>query len=908
MSDLSLIVIVLIYLGILFYIAFWGNKNHQSKWVNNPYIYTLSLAVYCTAWTYYGSVGTAAESGMNFLPIYIGPVIALPLWIILMRKIIRIAKQHKIASVADFIVLRYGGNRFLGALITVICLVATIPYLALQLKAISETYYIISNGSNAGDTHILTDSAFYIALVLAVFVTFFSTQKTDASTKNKGIMATVAFESALKLLFFLILGVYVTFYLFEGTSDIYESIKTTDNFSKLIGVGGFENGIEWFLLIVLSFFAIFLLPRQFQVSVVENNREKHLKKAIWLFPLYLLLFNLFVIFIAWGGKLTFGDSVNSDYYSLLLPLANGDEVMALLVFLGGFSAVISMVVVSTIALANMVSNNLVIPYGFLDKFAKNNPSKNVLYIKSIRRIAIFSIILVSYFFYSNFSVQISLYSIGLISFVIIALLAPSFFIGLFWKRGSSKGTIVGIIVGFSIICYTLIIPFVLKSGNVNSAFVENGLFGIELLRPYQLFGVDFLSPATHAFFWSFLFNTMSFLWVSVSGIGNYRERNYAEMFINDKEFANLPDSAYVWKGEAYVKDIKRVLVRFLGEARTERALTIFFKKYSLSPETTLADARLVNFSEKLLNGIIGGSSAKILIASVIKEEEISLPEVLKILEESKKTLAHNKLLNEQSKELSKLASQLTDANQQLVVKDQQKDEFLDAVAHEIKTPMTGIKGAAELLVEEGEEMPVEIREQFLKNILQDTNRLTRMVQNILDFEKLAEQREQLKLKRLNFKFTLQQAVKSISQLANKKNTRVEINTHRDAYAFYDEDRMLQVLTNIFSNAIKFSDELDGEILVLYKISKKYLVISISDNGKGVPEEDLPYVFDKFYQSKNQNIIKREGSGLGLAISKRIVERHNGTIRVKNEVNYGANFIIKIPTDKETNEKKDSNSR
>lgn len=902
MSDLSLIIVVLVYLGVLFYIAFWGNKHHQSRWVNNPYVYTLSLAVYCTAWTYYGSVGTAAESGMNFLPIYIGPIIALPLWIILMRKIIRIAKQHKIASVADFIVLRYGGHRFLGALITVICLVATIPYLALQLKAISETYYIISNGTNAGDTHILTDSAFYIALVLAIFVTFFSTQKTDASTKNKGIIASVAFESALKLLFFLILGVYVTYYLFDGTTDIYESIKTTDNFKELIGLGGFENGTEWFLLIVLSFFAIFLLPRQFQVSVVENNREKHLKKAIWLFPLYLLLFNLFVIFIAWGGKLTFGSSVNSDYYSLLLPLANGDKVMALLVFLGGLSAVISMVVISTIALANMVSNNLVIPYGFLDKFAKNNPTKNVFYIKSIRRIAIFSIILFSYFFYANFSVQISLYSIGLISFVIIALLAPSFFIGLFWKRGSSRGTIVGIVLGFLIICYTLIVPFILESGNVNSAFIENGLFGIKLLKPYQLFGVDFLSPATHAFFWSFLFNTMSFLWVSVSGVGNYRERNYAEMFINDRAFANLPDSAYVWKGEAYVSDIRRVLIRFLGEARTERALNIFFKKYDLSPETTLADARLVNFSEKLLNGIIGGSSAKILIASVIKEEEISLPEVLKILEESKKTIAHNKLLNEQSKELSKLAAQLTDANQQLLMKDQQKDEFLDAVAHEIKTPMTGIKGATELLIEEGEEMPFELRDQFLNNILQDTDRLTRLVQNILDFEKLAEHKEQLNLRRLNFKNTLQHAVKSISQFAKKNNTRIEINTYRDAYAFYDEDRMLQVLTNLFSNAIKFSHEEGGEVLVLYKIEKKILTISISDNGKGVPEEDIPYVFDKFYQSKNQNTIKREGSGLGLAISKQIIERHNGTINVQNEIKSGANFIVKIPTDKETNEK------
>ena len=368
MNNFALITIIIIYLAVLFFIAFFAEKKKQSKWVNNPYVYTLSLAVYCSAWTYYGSIGIAANSGINFLPIYLGPVIAAPLWIIVLRKVIRISKQHKISSIADFISLRYGNNRFLGALVTVICLFGTLPYISLQLKAVSETFEIMSDNTSYVSTTVLDDSTFYVALLLAIFAAFFGTQNTDASEKHKGIIASVAFESILKLVFFLIIGIYVTFYLFDGTTDIYNKISITENFKELTTLNGVEDGFNWFFMIALSIMAIFLLPRQFQVSVLENNREKHLKKAIWLFPLYLLLFNIFVIFIAWAGKLTFGDSVNAEYYTLLLPLKNGNTFLATLVFLGGFSAVISMVVVSTLALSTMVSNNLIIPYGFLDKF------------------------------------------------------------------------------------------------------------------------------------------------------------------------------------------------------------------------------------------------------------------------------------------------------------------------------------------------------------------------------------------------------------------------------------------------------------------------------------------------------------------------------------------------------------
>ena len=856
-------------------------------------MYALSLGVYCSAWTYYGSVGIAATSGIYFLPIYLGPLIAIPLWIVVMRKIIRISKQHKISSIADFISLRYGNSRFLGALVTIVCVLGIVPYISLQLKAVSETFIIMTGREHNTSLGILSDSTFYIAVILAIFSAFYGTQTTDATIKRKGIVATVALESVIKLVFFLIVGVYVTFFLFDGTEDIYNQISVTDGFEKLVTIDSLESGFNWSFTIALSFFAIFLLPRQFQVTVLENTRTKHLKKAVWLFPLYLLLFNVFVIFIAWAGKLQLDESFNPEYYTLFLPLQNDNTLLALLVFLGGFSAVISMVVVSTLALSTMVSNNLIIPYGYLDTFIKGQSAENATYIKTIRRVSIFILIIAAYLFYYYFSIQLSLYSIGLIAFVVISQLAPSFFIGLYWNRGSSKAAIIGILIGFMITVYTLILPFTIEGLTGSREFTENGMFNLEMLKPHALFGIDFLTPPAHAFFWSIMLNLLTYLIVSLTSKGHYRERNYAEMFVDSSNFSSLQDNALVWKGEAYVADIKNVLIKFLGEERTERALNLFFEKYKLSKSAHMADARLVNFSEKLLTGSIGSASAKILISSVVKEEEISLVEVLKILEESKEAKAVNRALTEKSNELTELTGQLQEANNELIQKDKQKDEFLDTVAHELKTPLTGIRAATELILED-EEMPSEIKSQFLQNILLDSDRLSRLINNILDFEKLSTGREKLDFVEQNILDTILKAVNSTKHIASKKGITIDIEKEKNYSLKYDEDRIVQVLTNLISNAIKFCEPTKGRVHITYGVKDNFIEVYVRDNGKGIAEEDFDYIFDKFYQSENQNIIKPLGSGLGLAISKQIIEKHNGIIWAEKGNKIGATFGFKLP--------------
>ena len=894
MSNLLLFVIIILYLCVIFGVAYFTEKRKNNKWLNNGYIYALSLAVYCTAWTYYGSIGIAASSGADFLPIYLGPVIAAPFFVIILEKVIRISKQHQVSSIADFISLRYGNNRFVGALVTVVCLIGVVPYISLQLKAISETFTIMVSKTNLVSQTIWNDSTFYVALILAVFATFFGTQTSDASEKRRGIIVTVAMESVIKLVFFLVIGIYVTYYLFNGTTDIYNQIAQTPNFENLTKVDGFEKGLNWLYVNSLSFCAIFLLPRQFQVAVVENVRKKHLYKAIWVFPLYLLLFNVFVIFIAWAGKLTFSEMPVSEYYALLLPLKHGDTFMALLVFLGGFSAVISMVVVATIALATMVSNNLVIPYGFLDRFQRNNPSSNVKYIKGIRRISIFTIILLSYSFYQTYSYQMSLYSIGLIAFVIIAQLAPSFFLGLFWNRGSSKASIISILVGMLIVFYTLVLPFTLEGLFEHETFISKGPMEIAFLKPHALFGVDYLSPPAHAFFWSILFNLMAYAITSVVIKGDYRERNYAEMFVDNENYSLLQDGALVWKGEAYVDDIKRMLIRFLGEQQTKKQLKSFFTKYNLPESSAKADARLIRFSERLLTGIIGSASAKILVSSVVKEEKVSLVEVLKILEESKLAHQESEVLKEQSGQLTLLSNSLQKANEQLIEKDKQKDEFLDTVAHELKTPITGIRATTELLLDDLDEMPETLKLQFLQNILNDSERLSRLIQNILDFEKLSTRRSDLNLTKQSIQKTIDKAMNTVVLMAGKKQIQL-ISTNTSDYEFYfDEDKIVQVLTNLLSNAIKFCEPKVGEIIIDYKYNESHIEVFVKDNGKGIPNEDISYIFDKFYQSKNQNTIKPSGSGLGLAISKQIIEMHEGKIWVKTNKKAGVTFGFKLP--------------
>ena len=893
MNSIGLLIILALYLSILFFIAHWSEKRSHSKWTNNAYIYSFSLAVYCTAWTYYGSIGMAANSGLNYLPIYLGPVFIIPTWMIILKKIIRISRVNKISSIADFISLRYGNSRFLGALVTLICIFGIIPYIALQLKSISDTFHIVTKTESSDN--VFTDTTTYVCIALALFTSYYGTKYVDASEKRRGIVTAVAMESILKLIFFLIVGVYVTYFVFDGFDDIYQKASILKDFDKKNTIGSISNAINWFFLCLLSMFAIFLLPRQFHTSIVENNKETHIRKAIWLFPLYLLLFNIFVFPIAWGGNILFdGKELNPDTYSLLIPQFFNNNILTVLVFLGGFSAAISMIIVSSIALATMLSNNLLIPYGFIGSLENLSQEKNNSRIVKSRKIGIFFLIILAYAIYRIFILDYSLVSIGLLAFVIIAQLAPSFFGALFWRRGSKKGAITGIILGFLTCIYTLLIPYAIGITKSTSLFIQEGPFGLETLKPFQLFGLDYLEPIPHAFFWSLLINTMSYLAISVSFTGNYRERNYAEMFVDIDKYITNHENAFVWKGTAYITDIQKVLRRFLGEDRTKRALTIFNLKYNIDKDITTADARFIKFAENLLTGHIGTASAKILISSVVKEDKISLPEVLRILEESKENLIINKKLTDTSHELKQISEQLKNANLELVNKDIQKDEFLDTVAHELRTPITAIRAATEILHDD-DNIPEELRKQFLQNIISESDRLNRLIDKILDLEKFETGKQKIYLSKNDISKTINNTLNSLQQLIKNKQIIIEFkDVSREVKAFYDEERIIQVIHNLISNAIKFCSPTDGKIIISINEDNDNIKVKIHNNGKMIMKEDFEVIFDKFYQSRNQNVKKPIGSGLGLAICKKIIEHHKGKIWAEENATEGATFIFTLP--------------
>ena len=887
MNSYLLFALVILYLGILFFIAYFAEKKRSSFWVNNPYVYSLSLAVYCSAWTYYGSIGVAANQGLEYMAIYVGPIIIIPSWIYLNSKIIRISRVNKISSIADFIGLRYGNSRSLSAIIALVCILAIIPYIALQIKSISETFHLITVTENS--TSILFDSSTYVVIIIALFSSYYGTKYVDASEKRLGIISAVAAESFFKLIFFVILGLFVVYGVFNGFEDIYRQAEKLPDFAAKNSFNGLEGSFNWFLMLMLSMSAIFLLPRQFHTAIIENRKEKHIKTAIWLFPLYLLIFNFFVFPIAWGGKiLFFGQDVNPELYSILIPQKFGNIFISTLVFFGGLSACISMIIISSISLSIMLSNNIIIPYGWLDKFKSENDTDNTKSIVNIRKVSIFLLIISGFIFYKYLLLGKSLFSIGLVSFVLIAQLGPSFFGAIFWRRGTYAGSVSGIIVGVLLCFLGLILP------SFSENFVQSEFYQSEF---FSFFKIPYLSPITQIFFWSMLVNSALFILISANTVSNYRERNYAELFVDIDDYIQNHENAYIWKGTANVSDIQKILGRFLGQKKTEQALKIFNLKYNITDESDTADSRFIKFSENLLSGRIGTASAKILIEGVTKEDKISLPEVLQILEESKENISINKQLSEQSSQLLKLSGDLQVANINLIEKDQQKDEFLDSVAHELRTPLTAIRATSEILLDD-EDMPAELKKDFLENIISESDRLNEIINDILYLDKLETGTISLHISENNIIETFKKSLKPLLHLFDQRHLHhSEVHLLENEMYQFDEQRMIQVFQNILGNALKFTNE-QGMIQTKFQEKDDQLKISVFNTGKTIPEEDLEFIFDKFYQSKNQNLRKPIGSGLGLAICKKIMIAQNGNIEVKNK-EIGVSFEIYLPKENES---------
>ncbi len=895
------------YLGLLFAIAYYADKRADAgrSIVANPYIYSLSLAVYATAWTFYGSVGRAATDGVGFLPIYLGPTLMIALWWVVMRKILRISKRNRITSLADFIASRYGKSALLGGVVTIIAVIGIIPYISLQLKGISNSYIILTQypeivmPQRLGAVPLAQDTALWVALILAAFTIVFGTRHLDSAEHHEGMVAAIAFESLVKLLAFLAVGVFVTFGVYNGFGDLFgraaEDPKLRALTAPLEGVAG--GYASWVWLTILSMFAIMFLPRQFQVTVIENTNEKHLNKAIWLFPLYMLAINVFVLPIAFGGGLHFPlGSVDADTFVLTLPMAEKQEGLALLAFIGGLSAATGMVIVETIALSTMVCNDLVMPMLLRLRALRLAERSDLTWLLlGIRRGAIVLVLLLGYLYFRIAGEAYALVSIGLISFAAVAQFAPVALGGLFWKGGTRNGALAGLLLGFAVWFYTLLVPALARSAWLPIEIIEQGLFGFELLKPLQLFGLKGLDQITHAMIWSMIANVGGYVLVSLRGGQSAEEHHQANLFVD--VFRHDADRARFWRGTASAAALHGVLSRFLGEAGANESFARYARIKGLRwpDDTLIADGELVHHVETQLAGAIGAASARIMMASTVTEEALTLEEVREVLTEAQQVVIYSRQLEQKSKELQAATTELQTANERLKELDRMKDDFVSTVSHELRTPLTSIRAFSEILREDPK-IDLAERRRFLDIIAKESGRLTRLINQVLDLAKIESGKLDWNVSAVDLREAISDSVNATSQLFHEKAVLLELQLPEQVpLVTSDFDRIVQVVINLLSNAVKFCDPAHGRVEVRLRQELDCLRVDVRDNGKGIAPKNHSIIFEKFGQAGDTLTDKPQGTGLGLPISRQIVEHFGGRLWVDSALGLGATFSFTLPT-------------
>ncbi|WP_337954817.1 sensor histidine kinase [Sedimenticola selenatireducens] len=895
------ILISFVYLGLLFAIAYWADRRADQgrSVIAHPTVYALSLAVYCTAWTYYGSVGRAVQSGIGFLPIYLGPTLGAALWVFLLLKMIRVSKSQRITSIADFISSRHGKSHLLGGLVTVIAVVGVVPYIALQLKAVSNSFTIlmhypaINMPGNATTLPVWQDTALYVALLLALFTILFGTRHLDASERHEGMVAAIAFESIVKLAALTAVGLYVTFSLYRGFSDVMQQAQAAGLLQSMLNASSVSDQ-NWFSFSFLAAMAVILLPRQFQVAVVENSSERHISRAIWLFPLYLLLINIFVLPIALAGQLAFPDGrVDADTFVLTLPIAHGQEWLAMFSYLGGLSAATGMVIVETIALSTMVCNDLVMPVLLRYWRTRRAPADLTTVLLRVRRGAIFGILLLGYTYFHVAGEAYALVSIGLISFAAVAQFAPTMLGGLYWRGGTQAGALAGLGAGFSIWLYTLLIPSFAKSGWLPSAFLEYGPFGIELLKPQALFGLEGMNEISHCLFWSLTANIGAYLTVSLVKPPNAEETAQASLFVDAMKYDR--PAIGLWRGNAEVIELKRLASRFLGRHKVDTAFAEFASKRGKTyGPAQPADAETVHFAETLLTGAIGSASARVMVASVAQEEPLGLDEVMGILDEASRIRAYSKELERKSLELEAATTELREANTRLQELDQLKDDFMSSVTHELRTPLTSIRAFSEMLLDDPS-MALDDRKRFLGIIVSETERLTRLVNQVLDLARIESGRGEWTTGEVDLAELIRQSIETTGQLFRDQGTEVEtVIPEGDFRVWADRDRLLQVMLNLLSNAVKFVPAGSGKITITLTRDQQDYQVSVADNGTGITAGQQEIIFEKFQRGDSDGVANPMGTGLGLPISRQIIEHFGGRLWVESHPGKGAIFSFRMP--------------
>ncbi len=881
------------YVCLLFVVAFWGDRqtrNNGGGFLRSPFVYTLSISVYCTSWTFYGAVGSAARTGLEFATIYIGPTLVFIGWWFILRRLVRISHDQRITSIADLLSSRFGKSSRLAVLVTVLAVIAIAPYIALQLKAVTSSIEAIAVSSQNGRGSLQgldeIGLAFAVAAGMAVFTILFGTRNVDAKEQHHGVVAAIALEAVVKLTALIAVGVFVL-YAGGGLDAIF-----TRAMEAGIEVHARETfGDRWIASMLLAAAAIICLPRQFQVTVVENSDENHLRTASWAFPLYMLAMSLFIVPIALYGLTSMPAGSNPDMFTLTLPLAAGQDGLALFAFIGGFSSATSMIILESIALSIMVSNHIVVP--IMLRISADDGAGDGLGVRKLilnaRRLSIILIVFLgfSYFYLTRGSDALA--PIGLISFTGVAQFLPSILAALFWRDASTKAAVAAISVGFLIWLWSSFMPSFASSSPLVAELMANGPLGIGWLRPQALFGLDWLDPLSHAVFWSLLLNTVVLIVGSLLTSQSGLEHLQAALFLNVAH--RVSGDTGPLRGTATVDDLFLVARRVLGHTR---AVRLFQEEAGDTGAWSTLEPSLafINRLERELAGSIGAASAHVMLSKVVSGDSVSLEEVMRMADETQQAIEHSQALERTSQQLRATAEKLEVANQQLRKVDLQKDEFLSQVSHEVRTPMTAIRAFSEILLSE-RDLDDASNRKFLSTIHRETLRLTSLLDEILDLSMLERGERSWDSKPVDAERALDQALHVCDALALQTGTVMRSGRRvESAMVLADHDRLSQVLINLLSNAIKYNGTKNPVVEVRSRIVGDNYLVEVEDNGVGIPVEERPRIFDKFYRGRHGEAAS--GAGLGLPISREIVGRMRGSLSLVSSTREGTCFRVTLP--------------
>ena len=869
MSFNLLVFVSLSYVAFLFLVAFWAERRSRTglaAWLRGPFVYTLSLSIYCTAWTFYGAVGYAARSGLEFITIYLGPTLVMIGWWWVLRRLVHIGRTQRITSIADLISSRFGKSTSLGMIVTLMAVIAATPYIALQLKSVTQSFSVFAaSGGSIWQQSDLNTAAFWVAVGLAIFTVIFGTRNLDANERHSGIVIAIAVEAVVKLVALVAVGAFVVWGIGGGPSAILAQIDASK-------IAQFEpQGGRWVAIIFLSAAAFLCLPRMFQVLVVENPDERNLHMASWAFPLYLMLMSLFVLPIAVVGLQILPIGSDPDLFVLTLPLSQGENGLAMLSFLGGFSSATSMVIVSTIALATMVSNHIVVPLWLNHRQTGALVSGDIRYVNVMaRRISIASILALGYLYFRVSAGGAALAAIGLVSFTGAVQVLPALLGAIFWRGATRIGAGLGLVTGFIVWLWTLYIPSFGADALMSESVFANGPFGLWWLRPEALFGLEGMDPLVHGLIWSMMLNALMFFVGSVFSFPLPLERFQGAQFVN--VFAAGQGTSTWADTGARPDDLLMMAQRIMGGIQAQQLFQRIAAEQGKEGYLPDVTPDFILRLERELAGSVGAATAHAMVGQITEGAAISVEDLIAVADEAAQILEYSNQLEAKSAEQERTARALRDANAKLTALSIQKDAFLSQISHELRTPMTSIRSFSEILRDM--EMPPQEHGKYAGIIHAEALRLTRLLDDLLDLSVLENGQVTLHMQTGQLTDLIDRAIGAAG--VQEGGLQISRNRNREELTLNtDLDRLVQVFVNVIANAKKYCTVTGPAMRIAVRRINDRNVVDFIDNGDGVNVENQSMIFEKFARIEDEG--KAGGAGLGLAICREIMGRLGGDI-------------------------------